>query len=85
MILFFRLVAAPELPWLPPPAALAKVVSIEFEMNETLFPLTQIFANIEKIYLLFSILVETPISVYLYSHASADPVMQNISGYFKLK
>ena len=69
----------PQLSWLRLPAALVKGVSIDFEMVESRFPLTQLFEDMEKIYLLFSILVETPISVYLFSAASTDPVMRNIS------
>ena len=60
----------PELSWLRLPAALAKGVSIDFEIVESRFPLTQLIEDMEKIYLLFSILVETPISVYLFSAAS---------------
>ena len=51
----------PELSWLRLPAALAKGVSILFEMVESPFPLTQMLVDVEKIYLLFSILVGTPI------------------------
>ena len=76
---------APELSWLRLPAALAKGVSILFEMVESPIPLTQIFVDMEKIYLLFSILVGTPISAYHFSAASTDPVMRNISGYYTSK
>ena len=72
---------APELSWLRLPAAFAKGVSTLFEMVESPFPLTQIFVDMEKIYLLFSILVGKPISAYDYSAASTDSVMRNISGY----